>query len=72
MMPIIGGGTSLFTLREAWAIAAQECFDASVEYASIYAGQSGTDTHNDHLPGFGHVSADPSSPNFWVYQKSSC
>ncbi|MCA9636556.1 MAG: hypothetical protein KC420_11065 [Myxococcales bacterium] len=72
VMPIIGGGTSLFTLREAWAIAAQECFDASVEYASIYAGQSGTDTHNDHLPGFGHVSADPSSPNFWVYQKSSC
>ncbi len=63
---------SLFTLREAWRIACQECYDSSREYSMIYAGQSGTDTANDHLPGFGFVSADPSSPYFWVYSRGTC
>lgn len=67
-LPIIGA----FDLRTAWRLACSECFDASVENAVIYANQAGTDTQNDHLPGFGQVSADPSSPNVWVYSKQSC
>jgi hypothetical protein len=59
-------------LRTAWKVACTECFGSHREYAVIYAGQSGTDTHNDHLPGYGHVSADPTSPNYWVYYKGSC
>ncbi len=65
-------GDSLFTLREAWRIACQECYDSSREYSMIYAGQSGTDTASDHLAGFGFVSADPTNPNYWVYTKGSC
>jgi hypothetical protein len=61
-----------FDMRTAWRFACCECFDASVEYAMIYANQAGTDTQNDHLPGFGHVSADPNNPNIWVYTKASC
>ncbi len=61
-----------FDLRTAWRLACSECFDASVENAVIYANQGGTDTQNDHLTGFGHVSADPTSPNSWVYSKQSC
>ena len=61
-----------FDLRTAWQLACSECFDSSVEYASIYANQSGTDTQNDHLPGFGYVSADPTAPNTWCYHKGSC
>ena len=55
-----------------YARACKECFDSSREYSVIYAGQSGTDTHNDHLPGYGHVSSDPTSPYFWAYYKSKC
>jgi hypothetical protein len=44
-----------FDMQTAWEIACSECFDASREYAIIYAGQTGTDTHNDHLPGYGHI-----------------
>jgi len=61
-----------FDMRTAWRLACGECFDSSVEYAMIYANQTGTDTQNDHLPGFGHVSADPNVPNVWVYTKASC
>jgi hypothetical protein len=61
-----------FDLRTGWRLACSECFDTSVENAVIYADQSGTDTQNDHLPGFGFVSADPISPNVWVYSKQSC
>jgi len=61
-----------FDLRTAWRLACSECFDASMENAVIYANQGGTDTQNDHLTGFGHVSADPTSPNVWVYSKQSC
>lgn len=68
MWPFIGA----FDLRTAWRLACSECFDTSVENAVIYANQSGTDTQNDHLPGFGHVSSDPTSPNVWVYSKQSC
>jgi hypothetical protein len=59
-------------MQTAWGIACKECFDSSREYSVIYAGQSGTDTHNDHLPGYGHVSSDPTSPYFWAYYKSKC
>ena len=59
-------------MQTAWGIACKECFDSSREYSVIYAGQSGTDTHNDHLPGYGHVSSDPISPYFWAYYKSKC
>lgn len=59
-------------MRTAWGMACTECFDSSREYAVIYAGQSGTDTYNDYLPGFGHVSSDPTSPTYWVYYKASC
>lgn len=59
-------------LRTAWKTACMECYGADREYSVIYAGQSGTDTHNDHLPGYGHVSADPTSPNFWAYYKGTC
>jgi len=59
-------------MRTAWGMACAECFDSSREYAVIYTGQAGTDTHNDHLPGFGHVSSDPTSPTYWVYYKASC
>jgi hypothetical protein len=68
MWPFIGA----FDLRTAWRLACSECFDTSVENAVIYANQSGTGTQNDHLPGFGYVSADPTSPNVWVYSKQSC
>jgi hypothetical protein len=61
-----------FDIRAAWQLACMECFDSSMEYAVIYAGQSGTDTHNDHLPGYGPVSPDPTSPNYWVYYRGSC
>jgi hypothetical protein len=59
-------------MQSAWEIACTECFDSSREYAIIYAGQSGTDTHNDHLPGYGHVSSDPTSPNYWAYYRGTC
>jgi len=59
-------------MQTAWSIACKECYDSSREYSLIYAGQSGTDTHNDHLPGFGHVSSDPTSPYYWAYYKSKC
>ena len=59
-------------MQTAWEMACTECFDSSREYSVIYAGQSGTDTHNDHLSGYGHVSPDPSSPYFWVYYKAKC
>lgn len=59
-------------MRTAWRTACAECFDASREYAMIYAGQTGTDTHNDHLPGYGHVSPDPTSPFYWVYSRGTC
>lgn len=61
-----------FDMQTAWELACTECFDSSREYAVIYAGQSGTDTHNDHLPGYGHVSSDPTSPSYWVYYKGTC
>jgi hypothetical protein len=63
---------SLFDIRTAWKLACMECFDSGMEYAVIYAGQSGTDTHNDHLSGYGHVSPDPTSPYFWAYYKGTC
>jgi len=62
----------LFNLRTAWRIACSECFDSSVECASIYANQASTDTQNDHLPGYGYVSSDPTSPSWWVYSRHSC
>lgn len=65
-------GADAVDLRTAWSLACSECFDASVQYAVIYANQAGTDTHNDHLPGFGHVSADPAAPNCWCYYKGTC
>ncbi len=68
-LPLIGG---LFDLRTAWRLACTECFDSGVENAVIYANQTGTDTQNDHLSGYGHVSPDPTSPNVWVYSKQSC
>ena len=61
-----------FDMQTAWKLACMECFDSSREYAVIYAGQSGTDTYNDHLPGFGYVSPDPTSPYYWVYYKGTC
>ena len=61
-----------FDLQTAWEIACSECFDSGRQYAVIYAGQTGTDTHNDHLPGYGHVSADPTSPYIWSYYKGTC
>jgi hypothetical protein len=61
-----------FEMQTAWKLACSECFDSSVEYAVIYAGQSGTDTYRDHLPNYGYVSPDPTSPTFWVYYKSTC
>jgi hypothetical protein len=61
-----------FDMQTAWRLACTECFDSSMEHASIYAGQSGTDTYNDHLPGYGHVSADPTTPTYWVYSKGTC
>ncbi|ODS35395.1 MAG: hypothetical protein A7315_05635 [Candidatus Altiarchaeales archaeon WOR_SM1_79] len=63
---------SLFDIRTAWKLACEECFDSSREYAVIYAGQSGTDTYNDHLSGYGYVSPDPTSPYYWVYYKRTC
>jgi hypothetical protein len=45
---------------------------ASVEHAVIYANQAGTHTQNDHVPGFGCVNRDPTSPNVWVYSRQSC
>jgi hypothetical protein len=65
-------GTDAFDMQTAWKLACTECFDSSREYAVIYAGQSGTDTYNDHLPGYGDVSADPTSPNYWVYYRGTC
>jgi len=65
-------GLSLFDLQAAWGLAATECFDPTWEYAVIYAGQAGTDTHHDHLPGFGPVSPDPPNPTFWAYYKHPC
>jgi hypothetical protein len=59
-------------MRTAWRTACAECFDALTEYAMIYVGQTGTDTHNDHLPGYGHVSPDPTSPYYWVYSRGTC
>ncbi|MFX0204056.1 MAG: DUF6345 domain-containing protein [Candidatus Hodarchaeota archaeon] len=67
-----GMSGSLFGIRTAWKLACEECFDSSRAYAVIYAGQSGTDTHNDHLHGYGHVSADPTSPYYWVYYTRTC
>ncbi len=67
-LPIIG----TLDMRSAWRQACSECFGSDVEYAMIYANQSGTDTHKDHLPGTGHVSADPTAPNSWTYTKASC
>ena len=61
-----------FDMRTAWRMACSECFDASVEYAMIYANQAGTDTQNDHLPGVGYFSPDPTDPNVWCYVKASC
>jgi hypothetical protein len=61
-----------FDMQTAWKIACTECFDSSMEYAVMYAGQTGTDTYNDHLPGYGHVSSDPTSPSYWAYYKGSC
>lgn len=63
-----------FTLdmQAAWRLACTECYDASMEYAVIYANQTGTDTQNDHLPGYGHVSADPTAPWMWSYYKETC
>jgi hypothetical protein len=61
-----------FDMQTAWKLASMECFDSSREYAIIYAGQSGTDTYNDHLPGFGYVSSDPTSPYYWVYYRGTC
>jgi hypothetical protein len=61
-----------FDMQTAWKLACNECFDSSVEYAVIYAGQSGTDTYNDHLPGYGFVSPDPTSPSFWAYYRGTC
>ncbi len=66
------GLPGLFDLRTAWRLACTECFDSSVECASIYANGAGTDTHLDHLPGYGHVSADPASPNSWAYSRQTC
>jgi len=63
---------SILDIRTAWKVACMECFDSTREYAVIYAGQSGTDTHNDHLFGFGHVSPDPTSPYYWAYYKGTC
>jgi hypothetical protein len=60
------------TMQQAWRQACSECFDASVEYAVIYANQAGTNTAADHLPGYGAVSADPSAPNMWSYYKGTC
>lgn len=59
-------------MQTAWQQACTECFDSSVEYAVIYANQTGTDTHNDHLPGYGYVSPDPTSPSYWTYYKGTC
>ena len=61
-----------FDLQTAWRLACNDCFDASVENAVIYANQAGTDTYNDHLPGYGYVSPDPTSPNVWCYYKQTC
>jgi hypothetical protein len=61
-----------FDMQAAWEVACAECFDSSMEYAVICAGQTGTDTYNDHLPGYGHVSPDPTSPSYWVYYKGTC
>jgi len=61
-----------FDMRSAWRLACSECFGSDVEYAMIYANQAGTDTQNDHLPGFGHVSGDPTTPTAWAYAKASC
>jgi hypothetical protein len=63
---------SLFDLRSAWELACTECFDSNMEFAFIYANQSGTDTVGDHLTGYGQVSADPVSPNSWHYYKKTC
>jgi len=65
-------GMDAFDMQMTWKLACTECFDSSREYAVIYAGQSGTDTYNDHLPGYGDVSADPTSPNYWVYYRGTC
>lgn len=61
-----------YDMQAAWKMACQECFDANTEYSVIYANQAGTDTRNDHLPGFGYVSPDPKTPNSWTYYKGSC
>ncbi len=63
---------SAVDLRTAWKIAATECYGSGRQWAEISAGQSGTDSHNDHLPGFGHVSADPTSPTSWSYYRGTC
>ncbi|HEX2914934.1 MAG TPA: DUF6345 domain-containing protein [Chloroflexia bacterium] len=60
------------TMQQAWRLACQDSFDSSVQYAYIYAGQSGTDTFHDHLPGYGYVSPDPTHPNAWAYSRGSC
>jgi hypothetical protein len=62
----------VISMQSAWEQACAECFDSSVEYAVVYANQSGTDTQNDHLPKFGYVSPDPKTPNTWSYYKESC
>ncbi|HEX2910677.1 MAG TPA: DUF6345 domain-containing protein [Chloroflexia bacterium] len=63
---------ALFNMQQAWRLACSDCFDSSVEYAVISANQSGTDTYNDHLPGYGYVSPDPASPNCWSYSRGTC
>jgi hypothetical protein len=62
----------VFSMQTAWKQACTECFDSSVEYAVIYANQTGTDTSKDFLPGYGYVSPDPTSPSVWTYYKGSC
>ncbi len=59
-------------MQSAWRQACSECFDASVEHAVIYANQAGTNTSSDHLPGYGTVSADPTTPTMWAYYRGTC
>lgn len=59
-------------LRPAWKTVCMECFGSTREYAVIYAGQASTDTYDDHVPAYGHVSADPTSPKHWVFYKGTC
>lgn len=61
-----------YTMQSAWETACTECYSSSRIYSVIYANQPGTDTHNDHLPGYGHVSSDPTSPSIWTFYKGTC